>query len=277
MRASRPSHAAPRYAAPRVDERRSSRVESAPRRADRSSRDSRRPRAAADRRGVEGDFRPRARQAGTNAAFSDEIRKRFRSVKAERAYDRTIGKRERERARADAPEASRAAVYEMRMGGMHRKSARMQTSAKERSSFGFSISSLLSAFASPSQLAVRALAVTVVVAFVCVMLYPPCANYYNETRHLQQLQAEYDELVSYNQEMQARVDYLNTDEGIEDRARSDLGLMRKDEHTATVEGVTVTPTDTDSDDIAYPVEEGDVAAPSTWYSGILDVVFGYGK
>ena len=37
--------------------------------------------------------------------------------------------------------------------------------------------------------------------------------------------------------MQSQIDYLNTDEGLEEYARSELGWIRQDEHMATVEGV----------------------------------------
>ena len=65
------------------------------------------------------------------------LQKRFRSAKAERQFDQTIGARER-KAQADAEQAqaSRAAVYEMRMGATHRKSARMQNNEGKKSGFG---------------------------------------------------------------------------------------------------------------------------------------------
>ena len=108
------------------------------------------------------------------------------------------------------------------------------------------------------------------------MLYPSCQNYYNETRQLQQLQAEYDALQEYNTQMQNQVDYLNTDAGIEDYARSELGWIRPGEHVVSVEGVTSSTDSTRSNSRVYSIPAGSVAAPDTWYSGILDVIFGYG-
>ena len=108
------------------------------------------------------------------------------------------------------------------------------------------------------------------------MLYFPCQNYYNETRQLQQLQAEYDALQEYNTQMQNQVDYLNTDEGIEDYARSELGWIRLGEHVVSVEGVTPSTDTSRSNDRVYAIPAGSVAAPDTWYSGFLDVIFGYG-
>lgn len=201
-------------------------------------------------------------------SLAQKARKRFRSAKAEKAFERTIGAHDRA---ASQPETSRPAMYEMRMGSTHRKSANMQNGDKARQS-GQRSFSLASVMALPRSVS-RVLAVAVVTVFAVVLLYPSCASYYQEVRQLQQLQAEYDALQTYNAEMQASIDYLNTDEGIEDYARSELGWIRDDEQTADVEGVEVTASQ-DSDAL-YAVAEGSVAAPDTWYSSVLDVVFGY--
>lgn len=201
-------------------------------------------------------------------SLAQKARKRFRSAKAEKAFERTIGAHDRA---TSQPETSRPAMYEMRMGSTHRKSANMQNGDKARQS-GQRSFSLASVMALPRSVS-RVLAVAVVTIFAVVLLYPSCASYYQEVRQLQQLQAEYDALQTYNAEMQASIDYLNTDEGIEDYARSELGWIRDDEQTADVEGVEVTASQ-DSDAL-YAVAEGSVAAPDTWYSSVLDVVFGY--
>ena len=212
--------------------------------------------------------------------FFRGLQKRFRSAKAERDFDRTIGARER-KAQEDAQRAqsSRAAVYEMHMGATHRKSARMQNHDGKKSGFGgfgFSLPFNLSAGAL-SAAAARGIVALAVVVFAVFMLYPSCQNYYVETRQLQQLQAEYDALNSYNTQMQSQIDYLNTDEGLEEYARSELGWIRQDEHMATVEGVeSSVEGSTQSSTTHSPLNE-DIPAPDTWYSGVLDVFFGYGK
>lgn len=208
------------------------------------------------------------------------MQKRFRSAKAERDFDRTIGARER-RAQADAEKAqsSRAAVYEMHMGATHRKSARMQNNEDKKNGFGgfgFSLPFNLSA-GSLSAAATRGIVALAVVVFAVFMLYPSCQNYYNETRQLQQLQAEYQAINDYNTQMQSQIDYLNTDEGLEEYARSELGWIRQDEHMATVEGVeSSVEGSTQSSTTHSPLNEN-IPAPDTWYSGVLDVLFGYGK
>ena len=217
----------------------------------------------------------RSAQRKQSESFSQEIRKRFRTAKADREFDRTIGARDRARERAEQQEhGSRAAVYDMRMGASQRKSVRMVEEEKKGRS-GFSLPFAIPFSGTLSTWATRGVVAFVAVAFAVVMLYPSCQNYYNETRQLQQLQAEYDELQSYNAQMQSKVDYLNTDEGIEDYARSELGWIRPGEHVVTVEGVTSSSDNSSSSERVSVVPSGSVAAPDTWYSGVLDVIFGY--
>ena len=219
----------------------------------------------------------RTAQRRQSESFSNEIRKRFRTAKADREFDRTIGARERARARMEEQEqGSRAAVYDMRMGASQRKSVRSMAEGDKKRSSGFSLPFALPFGGSLSAWATRTIVAFVAVAFAVVMLYPSCQNYYNETRQLQQLQAEYDALQDYNTQMQNQVDYLNTDAGIEDYARSELGWIRPGEHVVSVEGVTSSTDSTRSNSRMYSIPAGSVAAPDTWYSGILDVIFGYG-
>lgn len=197
----------------------------------------------------------------------ESLRKKHRSRKADRAFDRTIASRESDQ----APQTSRAALYEMRMGPSHKKSSRMQDegvgkpfSAKR----GFSLPA--SFFLSRWAIALCG------VVFAVVMLYQPLADYYGEVRQLQQLEAEYSALESHNELLQSQIDYLNTDEGLEDYARSELGWVRPDDNVVVVEGVQADTSSTDSGDIFRSIPSDTVAAPATWYSGVLDAVFGYG-
>lgn len=218
----------------------------------------------------------RSAQRKQNESFSHEIHKRFRAAKADREFDRTIGARERARARAEQQEqGSRAAVYDMRMGSTQRKSVRSMAEG-ENGRRGFSLPFAMPFTGSISAWATRGIVSLIAVVFAVTMLYFPCQNYYNETRQLQQLQAEYDALQEYNTQMQNQVDYLNTDEGIEDYARSELGWIRPGEHVVSVEGVTPSTGTSRSNDRVYAIPAGSVAAPDTWYSGFLDVIFGYG-
>lgn len=210
-------------------------------------------------------------------SFAQRMRKKFRSVKAERDFNRTIGARDR-KAQTDAANASasRAALYEMRMGSTHRKSARMQDEGKDRPKFGFGLPFSLPV-TSLSAAATRGIVALAVVGLTVFMLYPSCQNFYNETRQLQQLQAEYQALSDYNTQMQSQIDYLNTDEGLEEYARSELGWIRQDERMATVEGVESSVDGSTQTNTTYSPLNEDIPAPATWYSGVLDVLFGYGN
>ena len=84
-------------------------------------------------------------------------------------------------------------------------------------------------------------------------------------------------MTDYNTQMQSQIDYLNTDAGLEEYARSELGWIRENEHVATVEGVqSSVDGSTQTNTTNSPLNE-DIPAPDTWYSGVLDVLFGYGK
>lgn len=210
-------------------------------------------------------------------SFAQRMRKKFRSAKAERDFNRTIGARDR-KAQTDAANASasRAALYEMRMGSTHRKSARMQDEGKDRPKFGFGLPFSLPV-TSLSAAATRGIVALAVVGLTVFMLYPSCQNFYTETRQLQQLQAEYQALSDYNTQMQSQIDYLNTDEGLEEYARSELGWIRQDERMATVEGVESSVDGSTQANTTYSPLNEDIPAPATWYSGVLDVLFGYGN
>lgn len=210
-------------------------------------------------------------------SFAQRMRKKLRSAKAERDFNRTIGARDR-KAQTDAANASasRAALYEMRMGSTHRKSARMQDEGKDRPKFGFGLPFSLPV-TSLSAAATRGIVALAVVGLTVFMLYPSCQNFYTETRQLQQLQAEYQALSDYNTQMQSQIDYLNTDEGLEEYARSELGWIRQDERMATVEGVESSVDGSTQANTTYSPLNEDIPAPATWYSGVLDVLFGYGN
>ena len=106
------------------------------------------------------------------------------------------------------------------------------------------------------------------------MVYQPVANFYNETRSLQQLQTEYALLTEHNQKEQASLDYLSTPEGLEEYAHSELGWVRPDEHVVAVDGIEQ-PQEQQQERVVTAVQQGSVDTPDTWYSPVLDVVFGY--
>ncbi len=215
------------------------------------------------------------RGVSDNLTFMQGVKKRARSIKAEREFNKTIGSE-----RPSAQETtSRAALYNMSMGRTQKRSTKMQNGGKRASSpktqdlfFARLVSRINPAVAS------RFVIAGCCVLFTFVMLYQPLADYYGETRQLQKLEAEYSALEEQNASLQSEIDYLSTDEGLEDYARYKLGYVRADEQTATVENVASSTINTeDNEAVSYSIPRGSVSAPDTWYSGVLDVVFGYGK
>ena len=67
------------------------------------------------------------------------------------------------------------------------------------------------------------------------------------------------------------MNYLSTDEGKEDAVRDQYGWVRGDENAVNVAGLD------DSGDASSTVSSSsiDASAPATWYSGILDPLFGF--
>ncbi len=115
------------------------------------------------------------------------------------------------------------------------------------------------------------IAVAACLVFSCMFLYPTARQYYVTVRQHDQLQAEYAALQQRNEVIKSEVDSLSTDAGIEDRARKEFGWVKEGENAVTVYGI-----DTPGDESAYnkAITPGSVEAPETWYSPILDVVFG---
>lgn len=213
----------------------------------------------------QGEERARSRQEKPSA-LSRILRGR-KSRKADRQFDRAYGQAER----ASAEPVSRAAVYEMRMGSTHKRATQMQRDASQGTGRA---STRRRTSQGASNLRNRLVACVAVLVFAVVMVYQPVANFYNETRSLQQLQAEYALLTEHNQKEQASLDYLSTPEGLEEYAHSELGWVRPDEHVVAVDGIEQ-PQEQQQERVVTAVQQGSVDTPDTWYSPVLDVVFGY--
>ena len=218
-------------------------------------------------------------------AFSDKMRKnldqkkRARSkAKAEKkfnaAYGGDAGSSASGGQAAKAEGAGpRAAVYEGKMGAAHKRSTKMQAKAA-----GTAIMNAASGITLPkanfSKLPrglVRALGSLAIVSLFAMALYGPAQQYYQQMRETDRLQAEYAAVAARNSTLQSTIDSLSSDEGIEDKAHADLGYIKKGESTATVKGANIV----DNTEFSSNVAPGSVAAPETWYSPVLDVVFGY--
>lgn len=256
-----------------------------------SSRDSRR--SASDRGPIGG----RAYSAQSRDAYADsrlawddsldeegveqeelepETLSRFEKLKRKHAKDKADRKFARQYGgngdAASGEGGSRAAVYKGEMGSAHRRSSRMQneesSSASRRTRSGDSQKPAARLVRKPWFIAAAVAAFCLV--FTVSFLYPSAAQLYHSVRERDQLQAEYAAIEQRNDSIQASVDALSTDAGVEDRAHQEFGWVSKGENAVTVYGL-----DLDDDStFTASIVPGSIPAPETWYSKLLDPIFG---
>lgn len=256
-----------------------------------SSRDSRR--SASDRGPVGGRaYSAQSRDAYANSrlAWDDsldeegveqeelepETLSRFEKLKRKHAKDKADRKFARQYGgngdAASGEGGSRAAVYKGEMGSAHRRSSRMQneesSSASRRTRGGDSQKAAARLVRKPWFIATAVAAFCLV--FTVSFLYPSAAQLYHSVRERDQLQAEYAAIEQRNDSIQASVDALSTDAGVEDRAHQEFGWVSKGENAVTVYGL-----DLDDDStFTASIVPGSIPAPETWYSKLLDPIFG---
>ena len=227
---------------------------------------------------VDESFRGESREPAEEAPRKNkpsklsQFKRKLAKSKAERAFNKRYGG-ERSGASGGAGDAaqpgSRAAVYKGEMGSSHRRAARMQNAGSADPSRKRSALSVPQFFRSPKLVA--SAAVVACLAFACVFLYPSARQYYLSVRECDRLQAEYDAIDQRNAAIQSEVSALETDEGVADRARKELGWVKSDEHAVTVRGL-----EEKEDDSTFTanIVAGSTEAPETWYSVWLDPLFG---
>ncbi len=112
--------------------------------------------------------------------------------------------------------------------------------------------------------------VLVLVVFIGVFMYPTARTRYQAVREQARLEAEFAAVLERNQNMADEIAFLQTEEGIIQEARETLGWVEKGESAVVVYGI-----ERDSaDELDSEVVSGSVRAPETWYSAILDPIFG---
>lgn len=224
-------------------------------------------RRVADRGAVQQVAQQTTRENAPSA--TNRVRHAVRAKKADREFERYTQRTERNRPQE---QSSRPALYQMQMGKTQKRSTRMQREGANptRTQKPSRKEARRPWWQRPINIALCAL------LFCGFMLYQPIANLYNETRSLQQLEAEYDALQANNVQVRANLDHLATDEGLEEYAHNELGWIRADEHTARVADVAQPDQSTQQvKRVVTTIPEGSIETPDTWYSPVLDVVFGY--
>ena len=216
----------------------------------------------------EEDAEQAEREPETLSRF-EKLKRKHAKDKADRKFARQYG------GNGDAASGeggSRAAVYKGEMGSAHRRSSRMQneesSSASRRTRGGDSQKPAARLVRKPWFIAAAVAAFCLV--FTVSFLYPSAAQLYHSVRERDQLQAEYAAIEQRNDSIQASVDALSTDAGVEDRAHQEFGWVSKGENAVTVYGL-----DLDDDStFTASIVPGSIPAPETWYSKLLDPIFG---
>ncbi|MGI6046082.1 MAG: FtsB family cell division protein [Eggerthellaceae bacterium] len=220
------------------------------------------------------DFENEAEGARRNRGSQTPKRSRFEQRKhdakkrrADKKFDKQFGGADAHKSDEGAP---RAAVYQSRESSAHRRANRLQTDKKKK---GVRLPAFGSFAIGSSSRSIVGIAVSIMIVFTCAFLYTPAQQYYQSIRENDRLEAEYTAINQRNDELQANVDTLSTSEGMTDYVRDQYGWVQSGENTATVQGID----GSDSNSAAQvntSVSSEEVKAPETWYSPVLDFIFG---
>lgn len=175
--------------------------------------------------------------------------------------------------------APRAAVYEGVIGKRSKKAVKLQANQSK----GFKdidlpsllpISLIQQAFSKISSLGVVTksfLFFVLSIVLICVFCYQPAKICYTQFRNTEKAQIELSLVQERNSQLSQNVEALKTDEGIEDKAKSDYGYVSKGDGVARVSGIDVD----NSSNLPEYVDANKVRASSDAVSNILDSIFGY--
>ncbi len=168
-------------------------------------------------------------------------------------------------------------MYKGEMGANHKRAARMQNDAAGKART-FSLASLnplaLLSSGKQSPKAIAGLGFVACLLLTCWFLYTPTQQLYHSVREHDRLQAEYAAIEQRNASLESEVGTLQTDAGIEDRAHEQFGWVPEGEQTANVHGLAADAGNDEGSNFTANIVAGSVEAPETWYSPVLDALFG---
>lgn len=217
----------------------------------------------------------RNRDEQANSGFrniGDAAARKQREARKKRA-DREFDKHFKEDTSSQSSEEGpRAALYKGQMGRTQKRSSGMQRDASAQSARAQKVRGDEGRYQS-RRTTVRIVGIVAACLVLSLaFLYPTAKDYYTAVRDQARAQAEYDIVEQQTSVLQSNVDHLSTNEGIEDRAREQYGWVNEGENAVVVTGLDNTSNDSQ---VTSVTSHNNVAAPETWYSGILDVVFDY--
>ncbi len=212
--------------------------------------------------------RAASQKAQQEQSHMQALKRNMAKSKADRAFTKQYGDIDS----GASENAPRAALYKTQMGSKQRQAVRMQN-ANSSSSFSWSSKAFRkSSSITKSPRFIGCMAVVVSLVLTCVILYSPAQQYYWSVREHDQLEAEYAAVVEHNQDIENSVANLSSDEGVTAAAHDQLGWVEEGEEIGKVKGINT------SDDVTSTVSSniasGSVEAPETWYSPMLDLIFG---
>ncbi len=106
---------------------------------------------------------------------------------------------------------------------------------------------------------------------ICVFCYQPAKICYTQFRNTEKAEIELSLVNERNSQLRQNVEALKTDEGIEDKAKSDYGYVSKGDGVARVAGIDVD----NSSNLPEYVDANKVCASNDAVTNILDSIFGY--
>ena len=218
------------------------------------------------------------KQAGSNKKITRAQRRQARKKakakqKAEKAFNAQFGGAE-----SQSKPASRAAVYTGKLGAQQKRAQRMQEGKKPSvpvvvAPFAF-IAGLLKNVKLNKRILYPCAVVCLCLVATVATLYQPAKTYYTSIRDYTKLEQEYEAIQNRNATMQQNVSSLQTVAGVQARAHEQLGWVQEGESSANVRGLNLEEEEAASSVVAN-VAPDDFTATETWYSPVLDVVFGY--
>lgn len=110
--------------------------------------------------------------------------------------------------------------------------------------------------------------------FFIAFLYQPAKNYYISVRENDKLQLQYELLCKNNEELSDDIEFLQTEDGIKQKATDSLGLIEQGESIGYVAGTDIEDGRTNlSSSTSSKISFKNVKSPTTWYSPIFNFIF----
>ena len=215
---------------------------------------------------------------GKKISKREQRRKKREKKRAERMFEKQFESSSASvtASAAESEGAPRAALYEGKMGSMHRKSARMQSASSAEPQ-----SAKINPAGWFSNLNISPRALKIGTALLClvligVFLYTPAQQYYQAQRERDRLAAEYAVLAERNDSLDSQNAMLSSNAGMEDAVRQKYGYVVSGDQAGVVTGLSDTTTDPsrDYENIEANVLSSTVKAPEEWYTPYLDAFFG---